>query len=323
MSLIASSVVVCITSAAAAEAERPLDPAAWGSDHVGKPLPEFVTGDECLFCHRNDVGPAWSDNRHQLTLRLADRESPLVELLQNSPKLAPYAKEVELLMGDARAVRFLKKPPDYGKLDLLSVKADPASADAPARLHPVDNPHWDHGTFGKSCAGCHTTGVDAATHAFSALSIDCYACHGDADLAHSDDTSLMLLSQARNDPARVVISICGQCHLRGGKSRSTGLPYPNNFVAGDNLFRDFAVDFSDEHLASLNPADRHVLENVRDVVVRGEEKITCLSCHRVHEQSTARHRLAGNRAICTNCHKPTGPKSAVKRYDVHSATCEY
>ena len=33
-----------------------LNPAAWGSDHVGRPLPEYVTGEECLFCHRKDVG---------------------------------------------------------------------------------------------------------------------------------------------------------------------------------------------------------------------------------------------------------------------------
>ena len=41
-----------------------LDPAGWGSDHVGQPVPEYVDGNECLFCHRNDVGVTWSDNRH-------------------------------------------------------------------------------------------------------------------------------------------------------------------------------------------------------------------------------------------------------------------
>jgi hypothetical protein len=41
-----------------------IDPAAWGSDHVGKPVPEYVTGDECLFCHREKVGPTWGANRH-------------------------------------------------------------------------------------------------------------------------------------------------------------------------------------------------------------------------------------------------------------------
>ncbi len=31
-------------------------PAAPGNNHVGQPVPEYLTGDECLFCHR--VKPA-------------------------------------------------------------------------------------------------------------------------------------------------------------------------------------------------------------------------------------------------------------------------
>src|SRR5438128_1899779 len=50
------------------------DPAAWGSDHVGKPVPEFDSGDECLFCHRMDVGPTWKDSRHNSTIREVDPE---------------------------------------------------------------------------------------------------------------------------------------------------------------------------------------------------------------------------------------------------------
>ena len=49
------------------------DPKAWGSNHVGKPVPEYVQGDECLFCHRNDIGPTWQKNSHLLTVR--ERES--------------------------------------------------------------------------------------------------------------------------------------------------------------------------------------------------------------------------------------------------------
>ncbi|MBL8187601.1 MAG: hypothetical protein JNK38_06315, partial [Acidobacteria bacterium] len=30
---------------------KKLDPAAWGGNHIGKPIPEFAHGDECLFCH--------------------------------------------------------------------------------------------------------------------------------------------------------------------------------------------------------------------------------------------------------------------------------
>src|SRR3989442_962518 len=44
------------------------DPAAWGSNHIGKPIPEYVHGDECLFCHRNNIGITWQKNSHGLTV---------------------------------------------------------------------------------------------------------------------------------------------------------------------------------------------------------------------------------------------------------------
>src|SRR5262245_22811720 len=64
---------------------KPLDPAAWGSDHVGKPVPEYTTGDECLFCHREKVGPAWAANRHNLTIRAVDEKTPALTALKDSP----------------------------------------------------------------------------------------------------------------------------------------------------------------------------------------------------------------------------------------------
>ena len=140
--------------------------------------------------------------------------------------------------------------------------------------------------FGSRCAGCHATGVDSAKQTFSAISLDCFVCHGEPPEKHTTKGGLVLLSPHRRDSAAVVTSICAQCHLRTGTSRSTGLPYANNFVAGDNLFRDFAVDLSDAAIQKLNPADRHVQENVRDVVLLGREDVTCLSCHDVHKQSS-------------------------------------
>ena len=38
------------------------------------------------------------------------------------------------------------------------------------------------------------------------------------------------------------------------ESKSSGLVHPNNFVVGDDLFKDYQVDFS--NLAALNPGDR-------------------------------------------------------------------
>src|SRR5688572_5187004 len=71
-----------------------LDPAAWGSDHVGQVVPAFTSGDECLFCHRMDVGPAWPKNRHGQTVRTADRDAAALESLANLPAGKNLAAEV-------------------------------------------------------------------------------------------------------------------------------------------------------------------------------------------------------------------------------------
>jgi len=274
-------------------------PPDWGGDHVGKPLPEFATGDECLFCHRNNIGQEWSKNWHNRTIHDVEADTPG---LADLPK--ERAKEATLVLGGRRHHRFLKPNGAYGKLDLLAGS-------------------WDKTKFADRCAGCHATAVDSKKRAFASPSLDCFVCHGDVPGEHAKDTSLVYLSRKRKDPARVVTSICAQCHVRTGKSKSTGLPYPNQFVAGDNLFRDFQVDLSPEALSRLNPADRHVLENVRDVVVLGKEAMTCLTCHDVHKQSTKKHHLVATGNSCLTCHNATGSKKVLKPYEVHSTTCEY
>src|SRR5215472_15693561 len=38
-------------------------------DHVGKPLPDYMTGDQCLFCHGDVVGATWEREPHAWTAR--------------------------------------------------------------------------------------------------------------------------------------------------------------------------------------------------------------------------------------------------------------
>ncbi|HEX4071292.1 MAG TPA: hypothetical protein VHX68_08985, partial [Planctomycetaceae bacterium] len=163
---------------------------------------------------------------------------------------------------------------------------------------------------------------DPQTHAFSAISLDCYACHGIVDLRHSKETRLVAFGKGNSDPPRVQLANCAQCHLRTGKSKKSGLPYPTNFVVGDNLFRDFEVDLSDAALAQMNPGDRHVAQNVREVLA-GKSATTCVSCHDVHRQSSIKHRQIAEGATCISCHEPGKPKSKPIKYEVHSALCEY
>jgi hypothetical protein len=308
------------------EPARRLDPAAWGGDHVGQPVPEFTAGDECLFCHRNDVGPSWNDNRHNRSVREVVPDAPGLAALLKTPELKALAAEASLVMGEDRRQRFLRPAAGaFGTLEMLSVAWEPARGERPGKLLDLERPHWDQKSFGDSCAGCHATGVDSQQRRFMTRSLDCGVCHGEVPNEHTKDRALVFLSPKRKDPARVTISLCAQCHARGGTSRSTALPYPNNFVAGDNLFRDFQVDLSDEAIARQNPADAHVLQNIRDVVVLGEERVTCVTCHDVHKQTAKKHHLVpqASTSTCLACHHATGSKKERTPYEVHNRTCGY
>jgi hypothetical protein len=73
---------------------------------------------------------------------------------------------------------------------------------------------------------------------------------------------------------------------------------------------------------NLNPGDRHIYRNARDVVANGSA-VTCLSCHKVHADNSNKHRLVLTGPICLDCHNAEGPKKNLKKYSVHSAVCEY
>ena len=301
--------------------QKSIDPAAWGGNHIGKPIPEYVHGDECLFCHRNTIGATWQKNAHGVALRQGEDAPELIALLSKQPSLASVASQIGYFLGSRHRLRFLKKN-GYGKFALLNAQAVIGEGFTVDKLVDGEKLSWDLEKFGNRCAGCHATGVDSTAKTFTAFGLDCYVCHGDATLDHTKDTSLMWLSKKRRDDSRAITSICAQCHVRSGKSRSTGLPYANAFIAGDNLFQDFEVDLSKTEDGTLNPADRHVLRNVRDVVLRGEQGTNCLSCHDVHDNSTAKHKAVQRGDICADCHGVPF-KPLVKSYEVHSALCEY
>jgi hypothetical protein len=327
MRLVAALSVAYLLALAGAAAQAPAraDPAAWGSDHVGQPFPEYMHGDECLFCHRNDVGLTWQQNPHGFTMRHRDDAPELMALTTDAPALKAIAPEIGFVLGGRHHARFLK-PAGYGKVALLSTKALVEGGRASLWVDAA-SPAWDDRAFADRCAGCHATAVESRTRAFAAFGLDCVACHGNPPPEHTADTSLVWWSAKRLEGAKTeaaaLQSICGQCHLRGGRSRSTGLPYPNTFVAGDNLFRDFAVDLSAADDPALSPADRHVFRNVRDVVVDGDASISCVTCHDVHARSSTKHRSLPREAACLDCHIDDGPRFPPKAYALRSAVCEY
>lgn len=310
-----------VVAAEPAAASNMLDPAAWGEDHVGQAVPEFVEGGECLFCHRGSVGRDWQQNRHSKTIHDITADGTEIKALSAGPH-GGLAAEVEMLLGHTRSVRYLRRGQKYGHLDLLSAGAV-GSRGGRFKLSSADPPVWQEDHFNQRCAGCHATAVDPEIVAFASPSLDCFVCHGDATEEHGNQPELMPLAKARKDPPRAVISICGQCHVRHGQSRATGRPYPTNFVAGDNLFRDFEVDWSVADDPAVNTIDRHIVQNVRDVVLFGQEQLTCLSCHTVHKSDDSVHRALPRTNACNVCHDPAKPLAEFIRGEVHSPLCEY
>lgn len=306
---------------------KKLDPAEWGSSRAGQPVPEYVSGDECLFCHRNTIGVTWQQNAHGLTIRHRNDAPDLVALAKSQPTLAAAESEIEYFLGSRHHIRFLKKD-GYGKFAIAPAHATLNAEKKPEKWEGVDKLTWERTKFGDRCAGCHTTGVDSKAKTFGAFGLECYTCHGIVDLEHTNDTKLIMLSKKRKDEPRIVTSLCAQCHLRGGKSKLSGLPYPNNFVPGDNLFKDFEVDFSAADDPKLNAGDRHIWRNVREVVVEGKESVTCLNCHQIHADpskasATRRHRIVLKGPVCFECHFEDQPLKNLKPYSVKSGLCEY
>src|SRR2546428_8684065 len=117
--------------------QKTVDPKAWGGNHVGKPIPDYVHGDECLFCHRNDIGPTWQKNAHGVTVRQREDAPELTKTLESLSALADIAKQIEYFLGSRHRVRFLKKE-GYGKFTMLNAQAalgaNGQDAKAPAQL---------------------------------------------------------------------------------------------------------------------------------------------------------------------------------------------
>jgi hypothetical protein len=190
------------------------------------------------------------------------------------------------------------KPDGYGKFDLLS----------------RDGKTWDKQAFALRCAGCHTTAVDPQTHAFSTSSLDCYTCHGVAPENHPNDTSLIWFSKKHSKDPKQIVSICGQCHLRGGKSKIERPSLPQQLRGGRRSFRRLPGGFRQER-GPYRP------QRTRRSDERGD--VTCISCHKIHGDTSAKHRFVLSGPICLDCHYADGPKKVVKKYTVHSDLCEY
>jgi cytochrome c553 len=223
------------------------------AERKAQAIANYPTGDSCLFCHRNDIGSTWLDNSHAWTVR------PVGE----PPAVSPVPADATHVIGKDR-FRPLQQN-GYGKF----------------ALHTLSGAAWQTDVFEKQCAGCHTTAVNPQTGEFSSIGLDCYSCHGNVPEDHATKKGTALLSRTRPNADKEVIAICGSCHLRGGRSKTSGRPYPHAYVAGEDLFKDFEVDLKRDIKAQIDSSDSHVYLKTRAVMQGGSDK-SCVDCHRVH-----------------------------------------
>src|SRR5262252_4334563 len=167
--------------------QNTINPASWGGNHVGQPIPEFVHGDECLFCHRNNIGVTWQQNAHGVTIRHREDAPELQAIVSKQAALSTIANQIEYFLGTRHRVRFLKKD-GYGRFSILNTQAVLGPETVVEKWLNLEKFTWDKDRFANRCAGCHATGVDAATKTFVAFGLDCYVCHGDVTLDHTKDT---------------------------------------------------------------------------------------------------------------------------------------
>jgi predicted CXXCH cytochrome family protein len=221
-------------------------------------------------------------------------------------------------MGGRRATRFLRRG-DEGSFEILSVAL--ARDQSGKESFSKEKPRWDREKISARCIGCHMTGVDPKTLTAFETFVGCETCHGPFNEGHTNGSEFMRFAKKAKDSPAVIASACGQCHLRGGRSRSTGRPFANNFVSGDNLFKDFEFNF-DSVDAGINTIDLHIQQNIRDIALAGKTDLTCISCHRMHPATSEIHRRQLRTDYCLICHKAE-PFKERKPYEVHSRVCEY
>ncbi len=222
-------------------------------DGRARAIADYPTGDSCLFCHRNEIGSTWLVNSHAWTVR------PVGE----SPAVGPVPGDATHVIGKEH-FRPLKQN-GYGKF----------------ALRTLGGTSWQANVFEKQCAGCHTTAVNPQTGEFSSVALDCYSCHGNVPENHATQKGTALLSRTRANADQEVISICGSCHLRGGRSKASGRPYPHAYVAGDDLCQDFRVELNLDGKMPVDSSDSHVYLKTRAVMEGGSDK-SCADCHRIH-----------------------------------------
>ncbi len=284
----------------------------------GPGLAGFEGSPLCQSCHPSEHA-SWEGSQHARSVRPPGEKDR--DLLSRSILCAD--RDPVLVLGERHARRYMvPSPHEQGKHVLLPCRWDVAEA-AWSHLHEDD---WDRLTWERGCAACHTTGFSSDSLDYHEAGIGCEACHGPGSRHGTyEDRGGMIAFAAL--PAAREVTLCGSCHLQGGTSRSTGLNFPKNYLAGDDLFADYRFDWSLLNAGaqeSGNPIDIHQKILIRDHVARegeGGSGLRCTSCHAIHGNGHEKHVSVGREEYCHLCHEKDGFQ--LKEYSQACNVCEF
>ncbi len=206
-----------------------------------------------------------------------------------------------------------------------------------------------------SCIACHATGgqprrAAGTMHSVGELGISCEACHGPGKehvTFHRADPSAETKSDGRIANPRKISAeasaqICGQCHsVQEKRDRDQWAKTGDPYRAGGDEFEKLRriVRLGDAHYkTSEGPTEsmfwddgtvrtggreyNGLIESACYLRGKGEKRMTCISCHSLHEYVDRNHQLAkgmeGNHA-CTQCHDQPEYTEQLSRHTHHEA----
>jgi len=303
--------------------------------------PGYVGASKCAQCHGAKY-ESYQQTWHARILRPANDETVLGDFSSTDPDLSFNRDDVAYVVGGQFSQRYLTDID--GELYVLPAQWNVNSREWVA-YHPDD---WQERPYAKHCAGCHTTGFEAASGEWVEEGVQCEACHGPGldHVALAGDRSQIV------NPATLTFdeqtAICGQCHLRGHDPTGQ-YDFPIDYRPGGPLTLDEAFIPTTETDAFFpdGSSRRHHQEYLDWQLSAHAEGVACVFCHVSHSPGETLHqtRFVGNHRcvicheekkdlalhipyhpvgdmVCTDCHMPTLAESSEAEYnfDFHSHT---
>ncbi len=262
-----------------------------------QPASGYVGWEKCGTCHPA-VARQWSRTLHAKMVRSATRDNIHADLTKpNAPNLSEFDfayvlggwyKEERYVI--RRGGELLTTPHEWDHVPRIFV------------IRRTGTGELEFSNWRTACVGCHTTGYNPQTRAWSELNITCESCHGPgARHAAAPSKGNIMIDQTAE--------ACGSCHIRG-TDNATGFGFPTQYRLGqpNTLLSTFTpIPMTDA--ASIFPDQRTSRRHRQQFIDFIKSKhytaqVTCTACHDAHRGTeVAYSQLKKPKAtLCNSCH---------------------